>query len=353
MDKNSYAKLDSIDKQHIFDVIDSQPDQLRQNYADTLREDITKKDGVGIKSIVLVGMGGSALAGGIVKNWLSARMLVPFSVIRGESLPEFVDNTTLVIISSYSGNTEETILAFIRAIRLGARVMVLTNGGKLLDLAKKAGVTTLQLPKTTQPRLSVFACLKALACILEDTELVSSVDLRRELIDSANYLDSAKLLWGTDKQGDNEAKKIASKLQDKPVIIYSSPLLESAGYKWKISINENAKQMAFCDTFTELNHNEMQGWRFPKDKSFASVVLNTEFESKETLKRIVLTKDTLTKYGYAPTTIQVKGQNHIQQLLGVILLGDYVSAYLAILNDINPTPVNIIEDFKKKLELKT
>jgi glucose/mannose-6-phosphate isomerase len=351
MSKNSYAKLDSIDKQHILDVIDSQPNQLRQNYADTLREDITKKDGVGIKSIVLVGMGGSALAGGIVNNWLSPRMLVPFSVIRGESLPEFVDHNTLVIISSYSGNTEETILAFVRAIRLNARVMVLTNGGKLLDLAKKAGVTSLQLPKTTQPRLSVFACLKALACILEDTELVSGVDLRRELIDAADYLDTEKLIWTTDKQGDNQAKKIAKNLHDKPVVIYSSPLLESAGYKWKISINENAKQMAFCDTFTELNHNEMQGWQFPKDKSFASVVLSTEFESAQIKKRIELTKQTLTKYGYAPTTIQAKGQNHIQQLLEIILLGDYVSAYLAILNGVNPTPVKIIEDFKKRLTL--
>ena len=351
MSKNTYANLDSVDKQHIFDTIDSQPNQLRQNYADTLREDITKQDGVGIKNITLVGMGGSALAGSIIKNWLSSRILVPFSLVRGENLPAYVDQHSLVIISSYSGNTHESILAFVRAIRLGARVIVLTGGGELLDLAKKANVTTLQLPKISQPRLSVFAGLKALACVFQDTELVNGGDLRRELINTADHLDTQKLLWGTDKLGQNRAKSIAEKLQYKPVVIYSSPLLESAGYKWKININENAKQMAFCDNFTELNHNEMQGWRFPVEKDFASVVLNSQFEPAEIEKRIKLTEEALSDYGYSPITVQATGTNHIQQLLEIILFGDYVSAYLAILNGVDPTPVNIIEEFKKKLEL--
>lgn len=353
MTKNTYANLDSIDKQHIFDVIDLQPNQLRQNYADTLREDITKQDGVDIKNIIFVGMGGSALAGSVANNWLSSRLLVPFELIKGQNLPEYANQNSLVIISSYSGNTQETILAFVRAIRLNTRVIVMTNGGELLGLAKKAGVTILQLPKISQPRLSMFAGLKALACILQDTELVSGGDLRRELIDTANYLDTQKLLWGTDKVGNNQAKSIAQKLHNKTVVIYSSPLLESAGYKWKIDINETAKQMAFCDTFTELNHNEMQGWEFPTNKDFASIVLNSEFESAEIEKRIKLTKEALSKYGYSPTTIQASGQNHIQQLLGMILLGDYVSAYLAILNDVDPTPVDIIEKFKKNLALET
>lgn len=353
MTKNTYAHLKSIDKQNIFDVIDNEPNQLRQNYADTLREDITKQDGIGIKNISFVGMGGSALAGGVAQNWLSSRLLVPFTLIRGQNLPEYTNSSSLVVISSYSGNTQEIILAFVRAIRLSARVIVMTRGGELLKLAKKAGVTILQLPKISQPRLSVFAGLKALACVLQDTGLVSGVDLRRELIDTANHLDTQKLLWGVDKIGDNQAKEIAESLQGKPVVIYSSPMLESAGYKWKISINESAKQMAFCDTFTELNHNEMQGWKYPADKDFASVVLSSGFEPAEIEKRIKLTKETLSIYGYSPTTITPSGDNHIQQLLGTILLGDYVSAYLAILNGVDPTPVDIIEDFKKKLELKT
>lgn len=352
MSKNTYANLESIDKQHIFDVINAEPNQLRQNYADTLREDITKQDGVGIKNIILVGMGGSALAGSVAHNWLSPRLMVPFELIKGQNLPEYANQNSLVIISSYSGNTQETILAFVRAIRLNTRVIVMTNGGELLELAKKAGVTILQLPKISQPRLSMFAGLKALACVLQDTELVSGGDLRRELIDTANHLDTQKLLWGPDRVGDNQAKSIAQKLHSKPVVIYSSPLLESAGYKWKIDINETAKQMAFCDTFTELNHNEMQGWKFPVEKDFASIVLNSEFESAEIENRIKLTKVALSDYGYSPNTIQATGQNHIQQLLGIILLGDYVSAYLAILNGVDPTPVDIIENFKKKLEMK-
>jgi len=352
MAKNTYANLDSIDKQHIFDVIESEPNQLRQNYADTLREDITKQDGEGIKNILFVGMGGSALAGDIAQNWLSPRLLVPFTLIKGQNLPEYTNTSSLVVISSYSGNTQETILSFVRAIRLNARIIVMTRGGELLKLAKKAGVTVLQLPQATQPRLSVFAGLRALACVLQDTGLVSGIDLRRELIDTANHLDNQKLQWGTDKVGDNQAKKIAEKIQNKPVVIYSSPLLASAGYKWKISINENAKQMAFCDTFTELNHNEMQGWEFPVNKDFASIVLDSEFESVDIEKRIKLTKESLSAYGYSPINYLSSGDNHIQHLLSTILLGDYVSAYLAILNGVDPTPVDIIENFKKKLELK-
>lgn len=352
MGNNSYDNLEAIDKENIFDVIDSQPNQLRQNYADTMREDITKKDGVGIKNIVFVGMGGSAFAGSIAKNWLSARIKIPFYLVRGDSLPAFVDKKSLVIISSYSGNTEETMQVFINAIRLKARVIVLLGGGKLLELAKKAGVTVLQLPKTTQPRLSVFAGLKALSCVMQDTGLLGDMDLREELINTANFLDSQKLLWGTDKIGDNQAKIIAQKLQSKPVIIDTSPMLESAGLKWKISINENAKQLAFRNTFTELNHNEMQGWVFPYNKDFGVVVLKSSFEPHRIEKRIKITEEILHKYGYRPYTVTAQGTNHIQQLLSIILLGDYVSAYLGILNGVDPTPVEMVEEFKKRLALE-
>jgi len=352
MSQSSYAQINTLDKERIFDVIDGQPNQLRQNYADTMREDITAIDGIGIDNIVFVGMGGSALAGSIASDWLGSRLLVPFEVVRGSNLPGYVNHSTLVIVSSYSGNTEETLLAFVQATRLNARVITITRDGELTELSKNAGIISLQLPDISQPRLAVFAGLKALTCILEDTKLVNGGDLRRELEDTADYLDTQKLRWGTDKQGGNQAKDLASHLHTKPGIIYASPLLKSASYKWKIDINENAKQMAFCDVFSELNHNEMQGWLETNEVEYASIVLCTSFEDSSMQKRIDITAKLLEKYGYEPKAVTASGSNHIQQLLETVLLGDYVSAYLAILNGIDPTPVKLVEQFKKDLALE-
>ncbi len=353
MTNNAYANLDKIDSKNIFDVIDAQPNQLRQNYADSMREDITIEDGVGIENVVFVGMGGSALAGSIAQNWLSARTTVPLEVVRGDKLPGYVNNRTLVFISSYSGNTVETLAALEQAYKLNAQIIAMGRGGKLARLSISSSLTFLRLPEVSQPRLAVFACLRALSCVLDDMDLVNATDLRRELQDAADYLDTAKLGWGLDATQDNLAKHIAAKLKDKPVIIYTSPLLESSGYKWKIDINENAKQMAFSNTFSELNHNEMQGWVEKIDAEFASILLYSDFDSTSTKARIVVTEKVLDKYGYQPIKVEASGSNHIQQLLYSILLGDFVSAYLAILNNVDPTPVAIVEQFKKQLRLQT
>lgn len=353
MNDNAYAQLSQIDKNHIFDVIDAQPNQLRQNYADSMRDDITAQDGVGIENVLFVGMGGSALAGSLARNWLSSRSQVPIEVVRGDKLPGYTSNRTLAIISSYSGDTAETLGALEQAFKLNAQIIGVGRGGKLARLCRESNLTFLKLPQVSQPRLAVFACLRALACVLDDMNLVNATDLRRELQDAADYLDTAKLSWGSDATQDNLAKRVATSLQNKPVIIYTSPLLESAGYKWKIDINENAKQMAFSNTFTELNHNEMQGWVEQTSAEFANILLHTDYDSTAIKARISITEKLLKKFGYEPIHLEARGSNHIQQLLYIILLGDFVSAYLAILNGVDPTPVELVQEFKKKLELST
>lgn len=343
------SDIKKYDKEHIFDTINSQPGQLRQNYGDTMRQDITSNEGVGITSIVIAGMGGSALAGSIIKNWLFERLKVPFEQVRGTTLPGYADNHTLAIISSYSGNTAETLQAYSDARKNNCQVICVTAGGKLLEQANKDGVTVLELPKVSEPRLAVFASLKAATCALEDMQLVESIDLRRELEDAADFLDTQKVAFTPEWKEHNIAQEIAQHLTGKQVVIYASPLMAAASYKFKIDINENAKQMAHSNVFSELNHNEMQGWMFPDHKDIASVVLASSFDSLDIAKRIETTKDVLQNHGFAPRIITASGQNHIQQLLYTILLGDYVSAYLAIMNKVDPTPVELVEDFKKKL----
>lgn len=347
MDK--FKDIVKFDKHNIFDAIGSQPDQLMLNFADEMSNDIVANMGEGIENIILAGMGGSALCGDLAKTWLSERLTTPFEVVRSYNLPSYVTNRSLVIISSYSGNTEETLSALEHAEKLNAQIIIMTNGGKLAQIANQKNYILFRLPKVSQPRLSVFSGLKALACAFEDFGFVYG-DLRRELLEAANFLNTQKVAFGLDGRHDNLAQTLALKLYGKPVIIYSGPILKSAGYKWKIDINENAKQMAFSNVFSELNHNEFEGWVNPKKKDFVSITLSSDLESGQVIKRINLTKKLLKKYGYQPIDIEAKGKNLIEQMLFTVILGDYVSAYLAILNKLDPTPVDQIEQLKKELK---
>lgn len=343
-------KLKKLDKDNIFEMIGAQPEQLRRNYADTMQADVTAQDGVGVSSIVLAGMGGSALAANIIKNWLYDHFVVPFEVIRGYNLPDYIGPDTLVILSSYSGNTEETLACYNQAIGQNCRIAIMTAGGKLMELAKNNKHILLDLPADFQPRLAVFAGLKALACLFEDMRLVSTTDLRGQLINTCDYLEKIKHAMSPDNTtAENTAMAIAEKLAGKVAIIYGGSMLGSAAYKWKIDINENGKQLAFYNTYPELNHNEFQGWMFPEKKSVVTVQLESSFENGQMQKRMDVTKKLLKDHGFKPIIVNAQGDTKVSQLLSTILLGDYVSAYIGILNGINPTPVELVEKLKKEL----
>lgn len=345
-----FANLEKLDKNHIFDSVDAQPDHLRLNFADSMADDITPSWGEGLENIVIAGMGGSALAGDMAKNWLGSRLARPLEIVRGYDVPEYVGPTTLFVASSFSGNTEETLSALEQAEKRSARIIVMTAGGKLLEIARSKKYLTLELPQVSQPRLSPFAGLKALVCVFSDLGWIGEMDVRRELLDAANWLDVEKSQLSLDNlQEDNVALALARHLHGQVGLVYAGPALRSAAYKWKIDINENAKQLAFCNVYPELNHNEYQGWIFPEKKHLAVVQLQSSLDHARVQKRFTVTQDTLKEHGFEPIVVHAKGQTHIQQLLWTIILGDYVSSYLGILNGIDPTPVDLVETFKKKL----
>lgn len=345
----SISDIEKLDKDKIFDAIGSQPDQLRRNYADSMRYDIVSTDGKGIKNIVFGGMGGSALSANILKNWLYGHLELPFEVCRGYSLPAYVGPSTLVIISSYSGNTEEALSCYKQALGQGAKIVVLSAGGQLGELASKNNQTLLDLPKGFQPRLAVLAGLKALACLLEDMGLVSTTDLRGQLINVADFLDKMKFQLSPDNDQDNLAMQIAEKISGKIGVVYAGSVLGSAAYKWKIDINENGKQLFFYNTYPELNHNEFQGWMFPTNKDLVAVQLQSKLDNQQMQKRMDTTTQILKDHGFEPIIVQAQGETRIEQLLYTILLGDYVSAYVGLLNGVNPTPVELVEKLKKEL----
>lgn len=345
----NFDDIKKLDKHHIFDAIDAQPAQLRLNFADGMGDKLSLEMGLGIKNIVFAGMGGSAIAGTIAKNWLQARLLVPLEVVRSYEVPGYVNTNTLVIVSSASGNTEEALGCLKDAQRKNAQIIAMSSGGLLDKQAEQKVLLSIKLQHYSQPRLGVLADLKALVCIVENLGLVSKIDMRKELENAADFLDTQKAQWNLDAADDNVARKIAKQLHGKSSIIYSGPTLSSAGYKWKIDINENAKQMASCNVYSELNHNEMQGWLFPENKHSQVVELHSSLDSDRIKKRFVVTRQVLAKHGYEPIEVEVVGNTHIQQLLSTIMLGDYISAYLGILNGIDPSPVELVEKFKKEL----
>jgi glucose/mannose-6-phosphate isomerase len=330
-------------------LIDSQPAQLRENYADGLIDDITADMGQGLNGVVFAGMGGSALAGNMLKNWLYERLLVPLEVSRGYQLPGHIGKNTLVVCSSYSGNTEETLSAYWYAQKMNCRIAVITSGGKLLKEAQRQQRIALELPKGLPPRLAVLAGLKALACLLADLGLVEAVDVRRELLDASNFLDIQKAALNADALENNRARDLAKQLQTKMPLIYGGPGLGAAAYYWKISINENAKQMAFYNTFPELDHNEFQGWQFPHEKNIQPLVLRSSFDGEKMYHRMQLTEQLLARFDYKPINVGAVGKTPLEQLLYTLMLGDYVSAYLAELNGVDPLEVSLIEQLKSKL----
>lgn len=301
-----------------------------------------------IKNVVVAGMGGSALAASILKSW--PQLNVPFQVVRDYDIPSYVGKDTLFIASSYSGNTEETLSALNQAIQKNAQIAVIASGGQLAKIATEKDYTLYQIPTGLQPRMAVFYNLSAVVQLLESTGCIGEGKVD-ELCVASEWLGKQMAPWRPDvATKDNQAKQIARELMGKSVVVYSGSLMSPAGYKWKIDINENAKQVAWANQYPEFNHNEMLGWtKQPVHKPYAVVELRSNLENTRIQKRFEVTERLLSGKRPAPIILQIKGENLLQQLLWAISLGDYVSLYLALLNNLDPTPVELIEKFKKSL----
>ncbi len=301
-----------------------------------------------IERVVFAGMGGSALGALIAQSWPAFNK--PFEVSRGYDIPAYVDSNTVLFASSYSGNTEETISALEQAEARQAGIIVITSGGKLAEIAAAKNYPLLLLPSGLQPRHAVLYSLKALLVATDSLELTFGA--ADHLASKAEFLKQAITNWiPTVPTNNNDAKQIALDVIGKSVVVYSGPKLWPAAYKWKISFNENAKQIAWANQYPEFNHNEFIGWtEQPVDKPYAVIDLRSSFEHSQVLKRFDITERLLSGKRPDPVIVDAEGEDLLEQLLWTIALGDFVSIYTALLNGINPTPVALIEKFKKALE---
>lgn len=330
------------DAQDALGVVGKQWQQLLQKY------DTSAIAGEGIQNVVLGGMGGSALAANMLHTWPGLN--VPFEIVRDYQLPNYVGENTLFIASSYSGNTEETLATLAQAEAKNARIVVIAAGGKLEEIAKEKGYPFYALPTNFQPRMAVFYNFAALIQLLEPTGLIGK-GKHEALQQAATWLSDHVDNWKVDAPTkDNQAKQIALDLVGKSPVIYAGGLLYPAAYKWKINFNENSKNIAWCNQLPEFNHNEFLGWTsHPVDKPYAVVYLRTDLDHPQTKKRFDVTEQLLSGKWPHPMTINAEGETILEQMLWVISLGDMVSVYLALLNGLNPSPVDMIEKLKKAL----
>ena len=307
-------------------------------------------DSRAISNIVVAGMGGSALAAIIAKVLLAQELSVPIEIVREYSLPGYVNENSLVIASSYSGNTEETITTLSQAQARGAQIGILASGGVLVDIANEQGIAHVVLPSGVQPRMATIYNLRALFALLENFEVIGA-EWNEEIAQLGGWLESESAQWRPENPtADNYAKQIALKTPGKMPMFYGGEKTAPLAYKYKISWNETAKNVAFYNQYPEFNHNEFMGWTsHPVEKPFAVFDIKSSFENPRVLQRFEISDRLLSGKRPHAETIDLKGDTLLAQLLWGAILSDFSSTYAAVLNGVDPVPVALIEDLKKEL----
>lgn len=303
-----------------------------------------------IFDVVIAGMGGSGLAAKFLQSW--PKLAVPVTIVQNYELPDYVHENTLLICSSYSGNTEEVLSVLEEATSEhrgeGDRPMIvaIAAGGKLLEQATTHQLPNIVLPSGFQPRMTLGYQLRALLEVLEQTSLLDGSIA--ELPSAASWMkEQSHTLLATVPTSKNPAKQLALELMGKSPVIYAGPKFAPVAYKWKINFNENAKHIAWCAALPEFNHNEFVGWTGqPVDKPYAVIDLRSHFEHDRVQKRFEVSERLLSGQRPAAHVVEAQGESLLAQLLWMVQLGDFVSVYLALLNNIDPTPVAMVEKFK-------
>lgn len=338
-----------IDSSGMLTHLHNFPGQCQQAWERIMRFDLPPEY-KGIERVIILGMGGSAIGGDVVRRLALAESKAPVWVHRDYGLPPFLDEKTLVIASSYSGNTEETASAFTQSLKTRAKKLVLTTGGKLKQLAEREGIPVFVIDYQAPPRAAFAHSFIPLVGIFQKLGLLR--DKSAELQEGLKILNKlARDLVETTPLASNPAKQLATKLYRQAVLIYGAELLSEVARRWKSQLNENSKTMAFFELFPELNHNAVVGYGFPpevKERVFVVLLHSTLLNSRNQL-RYEATAKLLAKAQIKHQLVGATGKTVLAQVMSLILFGDYVSFYLAILNRIDPTPVDSIDFVKKYL----
>jgi glucose/mannose-6-phosphate isomerase len=298
--------------------------------------------------LVVAGMGGSGIGGRLARAAIGSRARRPLTIVGGYALPAWVGPETVVLCASYSGNTEETLSCYQHAVELGARRVVATTGGRLAERAREDGVPVIPLPGGFQPRAAVGY---ALVSALEVAALCGAApSLREEIEGAADLAERLAAQWGPDGPDDGPAKALARRLVDTVPVIAGTELTAEIAYRWKTQINENAELPAFASALPELNHNEIVGWAAARQLAhFAIVFLEDPAEHVRNARRIELTADVAENCSVVVDRVRAVGDTRTERVVSLVLLGDLVSLYLAVLRGIDPASIHVLDQLKAQL----
>ena len=299
--------------------------------------------------LIVAGMGGSAIGGALAVAALGDTASRPILSSRGYGLPPWTTPDTTVLCSSYSGDTEETLACYDAACALGAKIVVATSGGKLAELARADGNPVIPIAGGLQPRAAVaymtIAALEVAAACGAAPRIVSHIDV------AAEHLEDLAILWGPEGAEDSQAKQLARDLAGTIPLIIGAGVTAPIAYRWKTQFNENAQVPAFAHELPELDHNEIVGWSSASEfGSFSAVFLEDPAGMHPRIaERVELTEELIRDQAVGTHRLQTIGTTPFDRVFSLVLLGDLVSLYVAILRSVDPTPVAVIDELKKRL----
>jgi len=348
---NDQDLIAEIDKEGMAKIISELPMQIEEGWSQSQKL-ILPSYYLKANKVVILGMGGSGISGALVKSLLQIENEIPIFVHRDYGIPGFVDEKTLVIAVSSSGNTGETLDAFMAAYSKGAKLVAICTGGKLESLAKKYKAPVYKFKYQSQPRAAMGYSFAATLGILKKIGIVATEITQKEIDQAISLLKKYNETW---KPGitvrKNLAKRIANNIFENIPVIWAGGILEEVTRRWKCQMNENAKNTAFFEVSPELNHNTVSDLDFPKPKNLYVVILKSKFYDPRINKRIEVCRDILNKKEVPHLLVDIDTVGGpLAEMLSYVLLGDYVSFYLAILYDIDPTEIPTIKYLKEKLK---
>ncbi|NMC04185.1 MAG: bifunctional phosphoglucose/phosphomannose isomerase [Candidatus Lokiarchaeota archaeon] len=355
--------MTALDRQGMLDIVEGAPKFMKwcldeyeldgkKNIEKSVQKFIPKK----ISGIFISGMGGSAISGDVVKDWIIDTIKVPVLVVRDYQLPACIDASWLGFMLSYSGGTEETLSAYVDAKKRGVKCICVTSGGLMEEASKKTGDLCLKVPGGLQPRAAMLYLFTTLAIAMANCKLLDKKSMIADLQESLSILEMiSRRLGKSVSLRENLAKQHAAAVQGTTIIVYGFDFYQSCVRRFKGQLNENSKNPAYYDVFPELNHNETVGWEV--DAAVARhhsciLVRDPAQESKPLAVRIGFTKQLLASKAKAIAELYPEGKSRIARMLSIMYTADFISVYLAFLNGADPTPVKYIQGLKDELARK-
>jgi glucose/mannose-6-phosphate isomerase len=348
IDLDDRAALRAADPGGMLDTVAGLAAQCREAYATGLATNPLPK-GDGIASVAVCGMGGSAIAGDVLAAVAASRLRIPIAVVRTPELPEFCGPHTLLIASSYSGETSETLALFEEAVVRGCRILSITSGGTLGERSAELGVGRVLVPVGFMPRAAFgHLALGALGAL----EAMGIAPSHADDVDEAvGHMDEVVVESGPDAPTPaNPAKALALSIGERvPVVWGADGIASVAAMRWKTQFNENAKIPAFAAALPELDHNEVVGWSPGRGEGFSVIALRHAGEHDDVATRFPLSEEIARRSGAAVHEVEARGRSDLARLLTLVQVGDLVATYLGLARGVDPSPVEAITSLKRAL----